>query len=83
MFIGCRTGAALAEYAVNDWNKRRVALFYVNDDYGRGWPSFSKRVDELGGQIVSSVMHRNLLAEDDRELIRSTLAGLKKGRSLI
>ena len=74
-------GPALAEYAVNDWNKRRVALFYVNDDYGRGLAElFEKRVDELGGQIVSSVMHRNLLAEDDRELIRSTLAGFKKGQ---
>jgi branched-chain amino acid transport system substrate-binding protein len=74
-------GPALAEYAVNDWKKRRVALFYVNDDYGRGVAElFEKRVDELGGQIVSSVMHRNLLADDDRELIRSTLAGFKQGQ---
>lgn len=74
-------GPALAEYAVNDWNKRRVALFYVNDDYGRGVAElFEKRVNELGGQILSSVMHRNLLAKDDKELIRSTLASFKQGQ---
>jgi branched-chain amino acid transport system substrate-binding protein len=74
-------GPALAEYAVNDWNKRRVAVFYVNDDYGRGVAElFEKRVEELGGQIVSSVMHRNLLVDDDREMIRSTLAGFKPGQ---
>ncbi|HEX6187253.1 MAG TPA: ABC transporter substrate-binding protein [Pyrinomonadaceae bacterium] len=74
-------GPALAEYAVNDWHKRRVAVFYVNDDYGRGVAElFEKRVDELGGQIVSSVMHRNLLTDDDRELIRATLAGFKQGQ---
>ena len=72
-------GPALAEYAVNDWQKRRVALFYVNDDYGRALAQlFEKRVSELGGEVVSSVMHRNVLAADDRELIRSTLAGFKQ-----
>ena len=72
-------GPGLAEYAVKDWNKRGIAVFYVNDDYGRGLAQlFEKRVAELGGEIISSVMHRNVLADDDRELIRSTLAGFKQ-----
>ncbi|HEX6187034.1 MAG TPA: ABC transporter substrate-binding protein, partial [Pyrinomonadaceae bacterium] len=51
------------------------------DDYGRGVAElFEKRVNELGGQILSSVMHRNLLAKDDKELIRSTLASFKQGQ---
>lgn len=72
-------GPALAEYAVNDWNKRRVAVFYVNDDYGRGLAQlFEKQVQELGGEIMASVMHRNTLADDDKELIHWTLKNLKQ-----
>jgi branched-chain amino acid transport system substrate-binding protein len=72
-------GPALAEYAVNDWGKRRIAVFYVNDDYGRGLAQlFEKRVRELGAEIVSSVMHRNTLEKGDEALIRSSLMDLKK-----
>jgi branched-chain amino acid transport system substrate-binding protein len=72
-------GPALAEYAVKDWGKRRIAVFYVNDDYGRGLAQlFEKRVGELGAEIVSSVMHRNSLEKTDEALIRSSLADLKK-----
>lgn len=72
-------GPALAEYAVKDWQKRRIAVFYVNDDYGRGLAQlFEKKARQLGGEIVASVMHRNILADDDKELIRSTLKSLKK-----
>ena len=72
-------GPALAEYAVKDWGKKRIAVFYVNDDYGRGLAQlFEKRVREVGGEIVSSIMHRNLLQSDDQALIRSTLADMKK-----
>lgn len=72
-------GPALAEYAVKDWNKRRIAVFYVNDDYGRGLAQlFEKHVREWGGEIVASVMHRNILADDDKQLIRSTLKSLKQ-----
>jgi branched-chain amino acid transport system substrate-binding protein len=71
-------GPALAKYAVNDWGKRRIAVFYVNDDYGRGLAQlFEKEVRELGGEIVASVMHRNSLADDDKELIHSTLKSFK------
>jgi branched-chain amino acid transport system substrate-binding protein len=71
-------GPALAKYAVNDWGKRRIAVFYVNDDYGRGLAQlFEKEVRGLGGEIVASVMHRNSLAADDKELILSTLKSFK------
>jgi len=67
-------GPALAEYAIKDWGKRRIAVFYVNDDYGRGLAQlFEKRARELGGEIVLSVMHRNILGDDDKELIRASL----------
>ncbi len=76
-------GPALAEYAVKDWNKRHVAVFYVNDDYGRGLAQlFEKSVRELGGEIVASVMHRNVLADDDKQLIQSVLKKLKQNKDL-
>lgn len=72
-------GPALAEYAVRDWNKRTIAVFFVNDPYGRDLASlFEKRVRQLGGTIVSSVMHRNLLLNDDKVLIETTLRRLKQ-----
>ncbi|MFI5175014.1 MAG: ABC transporter substrate-binding protein [Terriglobia bacterium] len=68
-------GPALAEYAVKDLQKKRIAVFYVNDEYGRGLARlFEKRVEELGGVIVSSVMHRNVLEPDDENLITSVLS---------
>ena len=72
-------GPALAEYAVKDWDKRRIAVFYVNDDYGRGLAQlFEKHARELGGEIVASVMHRNILGDDDKELIRASLKSFKQ-----
>ena len=72
-------GPALADYAVKDWGKRRIAVFYVNDDYGRGLAQlFEQRVREQGGEIVSNVMNRNVMEDDDKQLIRSALASLKK-----
>ena len=72
-------GPALADYAVRDWGKRRIAVFYVNDDYGRGLAQlFEQRVRAQGAEIVSSIMHRNALEKDDEELIRSALTSLKK-----
>ena len=72
-------GPALADYAVKDWGKRRIAVFYVNDDYGRGLAQlFEQRVREQGGEIVSNMMNRNVLENDDKELIRSALISLKK-----
>jgi len=72
-------GPALAKYAVKDWNKQRIAVFYVNDDYGRGLAQlFEKEVHELGGEIVASVMHRNILTNDDKELIHAALKSFKQ-----
>jgi branched-chain amino acid transport system substrate-binding protein len=74
-------GAALAEYAVRDWGKSRIAMFCVNDAYGTGLAeAFEKGVNQRGSRIVSTRLHRNVLQEDDKEMIRSTLAGLKAGQ---
>ncbi|HWN11680.1 MAG TPA: ABC transporter substrate-binding protein [Pyrinomonadaceae bacterium] len=72
-------GPALAEYAVKDWSKKRIAIFYVNDDYGRGLAQlFEKHAVELGGKIIASVMFRNKLADDDKALIQAKLNGFKQ-----
>jgi branched-chain amino acid transport system substrate-binding protein len=71
-------GPALAAYAVKDLQKKRIAVFYVNDEYGRGLARlFEKRVEELGAEIVSSVMHRNVLQPDDENLVTSVLSEMK------
>jgi branched-chain amino acid transport system substrate-binding protein len=71
-------GPTLAEYAVNDWHKRRLAIISVNDAYGSGLTeSFETRARELGAQIVGTVMHRNLLQPDDQETIRLALDRMK------
>ena len=73
-------GPALAEYAVTYWKKRRIAIFFANDDYGRGLTyRFEQRARELGAEIVTTVMHRNLLQDDDKETIRAALTRLKTG----
>ena len=76
-------GPALAEYVVRDWGKRRVAIIQVNDDYGRGLAQrFEARLRELGGTTAAVVPHRDQLQADDVELIRSTLADLKRDPDL-
>jgi branched-chain amino acid transport system substrate-binding protein len=73
-------GAALAEHAVRDWGKSRIAMFCVNDAYGTGLAeAFERGVHERGGRIVSARLHRNILQDDDKEMIRSTLTNLKAG----
>lgn len=72
-------GPALAEYAVNDWKKRRIAIFFVNDDYGSGLAQrFERRARDLGATIVGTFPHRNTLTEDDDEAIRMALTRLKE-----
>lgn len=72
-------GPALADYAVNVWGKKTMAMFYVNDEYGRGLAErFETRVKQLGGKIVANIMHRNVLEPGDQELINSALDELKK-----
>ena len=71
-------GPLLAEYSVRDWGKKRIAVLYVNDAYGRGLAElFELRVREMGGEIVASLMHRNVLDDDDQKMIRSSLRGLE------
>lgn len=72
-------GPALADYAVNDWGKRRIAVIYANDAYGRGLASaFEDRVRSHGAKIVAAIPHRNLLQADDEEMLRAALADLKR-----
>ena len=72
-------GPLLAEYSVGEWAKKRISVLYVNDAYGRGLAElFESRVRELGGEIVASIMHRNVLADDDQKMIRSSLRGLEE-----
>lgn len=82
-----RQGPALAEYAFHGWHKRRIALFYVNDDYGRGLArEFTRRARELGAEIVASTFVRSKLQPDDRMLIEAAVASfaaLKEGPDLV
>ncbi len=72
-------GPVLANYSVKEWGKHRIAVFFVNDDYGRVLARFyEKQARNLGAEIVASVMHRNTLQPDDQEHIKSVLANLKK-----
>jgi branched-chain amino acid transport system substrate-binding protein len=72
-------GVALAHYAVGDWSKRNICVFYVNDAYGKGLAEvFQDEVRKLGARIVASRPHRNALVQDDKEMIDATLANLKK-----
>ncbi len=72
-----KQGPALAQYSLDKWGKKSFAIFYVNDDYGRGLArAFENEVRRLGGSVSSSLMHRNLLQSDDKDLIRSTIERL-------
>src|SRR5262245_40317363 len=75
-------GVALARYAVVDWGKRNICVFYVNDAYGKGLADvFQGEVSRLGARIVASRPHRNNLIQDDKEMIDATLADLKKSEA--
>lgn len=72
-------GPALAEYAVESWNKSRLAVLYVNDDYGKGLAlEFQRRARQLGAEIVLSAFHADRLdrAPDDQQRIRAHLVEL-------
>lgn len=75
-------GPALADYAANEWGKKRIAVFYANNDYGRGLAQlFEKRSQDLGGVIVSSITHRNVLEADDENMIRWVLEKMRNTSS--
>jgi branched-chain amino acid transport system substrate-binding protein len=47
-------GKQLADYVVTTLGKSRVAIFYANNDYGKGQDTvFSQRAQELGANIVA------------------------------
>lgn len=47
-------GARLAQYAYNTLGARRVAVLYINDDYGRGVRrTFAAEFTRLGGQVTT------------------------------
>src|SRR5215510_11197645 len=71
-------GVALARYAVQDWAKKNLCVFYVNDAYGKGLADiFQGEAKKLGARIVASRLHRNILTDDDKQMIYATLANLK------
>jgi branched-chain amino acid transport system substrate-binding protein len=48
-----------AEYVFNKLNKRKVAIAYVQNDYGVGLKdAFKKRFEELGGKVVVELEHQ-------------------------
>ena len=72
-------GKALARYAVKDWGKKSICIFYVNDAYGKGLAEILQReVRDLGAKVVANRMHRNELQDQDKETITATLAELKR-----
>ncbi|MDI6703401.1 MAG: ABC transporter substrate-binding protein [bacterium] len=49
-------GKILACLAVNEMGLRKIAVYYILDDYGKGLKDiFSKEVQDLGGEIVESL----------------------------
>lgn len=72
-------GPGLASYAVTDWKKKRIAIMYVNDDYGRGLARlFEDRARSLGAEIVATVMHHNALQPEDQGAIRDAVVEMRK-----
>ncbi len=68
-------GKISAEYVYNTMGKRKVAVTYVNNDYGKGLnKAFLARFAELGGEITGTSAH-----EDKKQTYRSDLATLAKG----
>jgi branched-chain amino acid transport system substrate-binding protein len=75
-------GVELADYAVRDWGKKSICVFYVNDAYGKGLSEvFQDEVRKLGARIVASRPHRNVLTDEDKQMIDATLANLKKSEA--
>jgi len=72
-------GPALAEHAVKKWGKRKIAVIYANDDYGRGISqAFIRRALELGAQIGPGILIRRVLTAEDKEFLRLRLERLKR-----
>ena len=75
-------GVEMADYAVKDWGKKNICVFYVNDAYGKGVSEvFEGEVRKLGARIVASRPHRNVLTDEDKQMIDATLANLKESEA--
>lgn len=58
MILADQDSEYLAEYAYRKMDSRNVALFFVNNDGGRGYRDcFAARFSELGGKVVVSEGH--------------------------
>jgi branched-chain amino acid transport system substrate-binding protein len=70
---------ALATYAVTAWGKRRIAVFYANDEYGWGLEQlFEARARELGAEVVSAVTHRDSPEDEDLRVIQGAARRLAR-----
>lgn len=72
-------GPVLANYAVKEWGKRRIAVFAVNDDYGRGIAEgFGNRARSLGADLISTSFLHNPLTTSDEQVLKGTLTAMAK-----
>lgn len=70
-------GPALARYAVHEWGRRRMALFYVNDAYGKGLArEFRAAAEALGAEVVDSAFHGDQINGEDKAHIDRILRRL-------
>ncbi|WP_018133565.1 ABC transporter substrate-binding protein [Effusibacillus pohliae] len=53
IYTGPIQGKAMADYAVNDLNKKNFAVLYVDIDYGKSiYGAFQEQVQKLGAKVV-------------------------------
>lgn len=58
-FLGEIEGAAAAEYAVKNMKARRVALIFMDNDFGRAISAgFAERAEKLGAQVLTKQMYK-------------------------
>ena len=63
-------GTFLAEYAQNVLGLQKVAIFYDDDDYGKGlMQSFKKRADEIGLSAVEPIAYMRERTQDFKPLV--------------
>ena len=63
-------GTFLAEYAQSVLGLQKVAIFYDDDDYGKGlMQSFKKRAEEIGLSIVKPIAYMRERTQDFKPLV--------------
>lgn len=69
-------GRLLARHVVRDWKRRRIVVFYVNDDYGNGLAEhFQSEAEALGAEILDQIFHRDKPSKDEQAMIEKAIAG--------